>query len=159
MTHRRPATETTPAVSAGSTAETPPEPPADTRAAVPDVSITRGGIGAVQAGEVVVSVGGIGAVQADRVSVELGAIGAVAAGKVRLSSGAASLVLAREARFEQAIVRSVVAQRVTLRRGSAAGIVLAARVDGPGRPLIDGRAGLVAGTIVALAWLIVRRLR
>ena len=33
------------------------------------------------------------------------------------------------------------------------------RVDGPGRPLIDGRAGLLAGTIVALAWLIVRRLR
>jgi hypothetical protein len=125
----------------------------------PDVSVQGGAIGAVQAGEVVVSRGAIGAARADRVSVELGAIGAVAAGRVRLSSGAANLVLAREARFEQAIVRSIFAQRVTLRRGSAAGIVLAARVDGPGRPLIDGRAGLLAGTIVALAWLIVRRLR
>jgi hypothetical protein len=159
MTHRPRATETTPAASVGSTAETVTEPATETRPAVPDVSVSRGGIGAVQAGEVVVSVGAIGAAQAERVSVELGAIGAVAAGRVRLSSGAANLVLAREARFEQAIVRSIFAQRVTLRRGSAAGIVLAARVDGPGRPLIDGRAGLVAGTIVALAWLIVRRLR
>jgi hypothetical protein len=125
----------------------------------PDVSVQGGAIGAVQAGEVVVSRGAIGAARADRVSVELGGIGAAAAGELRVSSGAVGFAAARDARFEQAIVRSVVAQRVTLGRGSAAVVVLALRSDGPGRPLLDWRGGLAGGTILGLVWLVLRRFR
>ena len=148
--------------SSGASPETPSESvndPAADAPPVPDLHIKRGAVGALQAGEVVVSVGAIGAAQADRVSVELGAIGAAAANEIRVSTGSVGLALARDARFEQALVRSVVAQRVTMARGSAAGIVIAARVDGDGRALLDWRGGVLAGTIVALVWLIVRRLR
>ncbi len=125
----------------------------------PDVMIERGGVGALQAGAVAVSIGGIGAVRADRVSVEVGGIGAVAAREVQLGPGGAGMILAQDVRIGQSIVRSVVAREVTLNRGAMAGIVLAGRVDGDGRALLDGRAAVVAGTIVALSWLILRRLR
>jgi hypothetical protein len=125
----------------------------------PDISVEGRAIGVVRAGEVVMSRGAIGAARADRVSVELGAIGAAAGGELRLSAGAVGFAVAQEARFEQAFVRSVVAQRVTLGRGSAAGIVFALRSDGPGRPLLDWRGGLAGGTILALAWLVLRRSR
>jgi len=131
----------------------------ESRPPLPDVRVDMGGLGAVQADKVVVSVGGIGAARAERVSVQVGAIGAVAADRAKVSAGAANLVLAREATLEQAIVQTVTAGRVTLGRGSVAGIVIAGRVDGPGRPILDGRAGLVAGAVIALTWLIVRRLR
>lgn len=133
--------------------------PTEEDASIPDVQVQRGAVGALQAGEVVVSVGAIGAARADRVSVELGAIGAAAAQEIRASTASVGLVLARDARFEQALVRSVLAQRVTLGRGSAAGIVIAAHADGEGRPLLDWRGGAAAGAIVALVWLVVRRLR
>ncbi len=125
----------------------------------PDVTIERGGVGALQAGEVSVSIGGIGAVRADRVSVELGGIGVVAAREVQLGPGSAGMILAQDVRIGQSIVRSVVAREVTLNRGAMVGIVLAGRVNGDGRALVDGRAAVVAGTIFALAWLILRRLR
>ena len=105
------------------------------------------------------SFGGIGAVRADRVSVELGGIGAVAAREVQLGPGGAGMIVAQDVQIGQSIVRSVVARDVTLNRGAMAGIVLAGRVDGDGRALIDGRAAVIAGTIFALAWVILRRLR
>ena len=126
---------------------------------LPDVRVEMGGLGAVQADKVVVSAGAIGAARADRVSVDVGAIGVVAADRARLTAGASNLVLAREATLEQAIVQTVTAGRVTLGRGSVAGIVIAGRVDGPGRPIIDGRAGLITGAVLALAWFLLRRLR
>jgi hypothetical protein len=124
-----------------------------------DVTVERGALGAVTAEDVFVSLGAVGAARADKISVELGAVGAAAAGDLRLSTGVAGLVVARDARFEQAIVRTLVARRVTLGRGSAAGIVFAVQSEGPGRPVLDWRGGLAAGTIVALAWLVARRLR
>ena len=125
----------------------------------PDISVNRGALGAVTAGDVVVSVGAIGAARADRVSVQLGSIGAAAARELRVTTGAVGSVAAQSARFEQTLVRTVVAQRVTLGRGTLAGIVVAAHVDGEVRPLLDWRGGLAAGTIFALVWLMVRRLR
>ncbi len=126
---------------------------------IPDITVERGALGAVQAGEVVVSIGAIGAVRADRVSVELGSIGAAAAREVRLRTAGVGALAALDARLEQTVVRTVVAQRVTLGRGTLAGIVIAARADGEGRPLLDWRGGLAAGTIFALVWLVARRLR
>jgi hypothetical protein len=125
----------------------------------PDVLVQRGAIGAVEAGEVVVSVGAIGAARAGRVSVEMGAVGAVAGRDVRVSQAAVGAVAALEARFEQAVVRSVIARDVHFGRLSGAAVVIAARVDGDARVLLDWRGGLAAGTVLGLIWLLLRRLR
>ncbi|MEO8229113.1 MAG: hypothetical protein ABI628_05040 [Chloroflexota bacterium] len=125
----------------------------------PDVLVKRGSIGSVEAGEVVVSVGAIGAARAKRVSVELGAVGALAGGEVRVSQAAVGAVAAREARFQQAFVRSVIARDVHFARGSGAAVVIAARVDGDARILLDWRGGLAAGSVLALVWVLLRRLR
>jgi hypothetical protein len=143
--------------------EAPTEPALDVLArpavGAPDALVKRGAIGAVEADEVVVSVGAIGAARAERVSVEFAAVGALAGGEVRVSRAGVGAVAAREARFEQAFVRSVIARDVHFARGSGAAVVIAARVDGDARILLDWRGGLAAGTVLALAWLILRRLR
>ena len=125
----------------------------------PDLSINRGALGALKAGQVDVSVGAIGAARADRISVQFGSIGGAAAREIQVSTGGVGGVLAQSVKLEQAFARSIIAQRVTLGRGAGAGIVLAARVDGDGRPLLDWRGGLAAGAVFALVWLVVRRLR
>ena len=103
--------------------------------------------------------GAIGAARADRVTVEMGAVGALSAREADLTMASAGLVAAQQARISRALVRSVVAREVHFERGSGAAVVLAARTDGQATVLLDWRGGLAAGTIVALAWLIVRRLR
>jgi hypothetical protein len=142
----------------------PDVPPgaAGSSAGPPDVHVQRGAIGAVEAGEVVVSIGAIGAARAERVSVEMGAVGAVAGREVRVAQAGVGVVAALEARFEQAVVRSVIARDVHFARGSGAAVVIAARVDGDARILLDWRGGLAAGTVLGLVWLVwlvLRRLR
>jgi hypothetical protein len=134
-------------------------PTAGTQRSSPDVSLNRGALGAVKAGDVVVSVGAIGAARADRISIQVGSIGAAAAREIRVSTGGVGAIAGQNVQLQQSLVRTVVAQRVTLGRGAGAGIVVAARVDGDGRALLDWRGGLAAGTIFALVWLVVRRLR
>jgi hypothetical protein len=63
------------------------------------------------------------------------------------------------AHIEQAFVRSVIAREVHFARGSGAGIVIAARVDGDARVLVDWRGGLAAGAVLGSLWVILRRLR
>ena len=111
----------------------------------------RRAIGAIEAGEVTVSVRAIGAARAERVSVELGAVGAVAGREVRVSQAGVGAVAALfEAHFEQAVVRHpVIARDVHFGRLSGAGVVIAARVDGDARVLVDWRGGLAAGTVRA----------
>lgn len=150
-----------------SSVEPPTTPLSDTRGrpaagpieGPPDVIVQRGAIGAVEAAEVVVSIGAIGATRAQRVSVEFGAVGAIAAREVRLTQGAVGSVAALEARIEQAVVRSVIAREVHFARGSGAAVVIAARVDGDPRILLDWRGGLAVGAVLGLIWLVVRRLR
>ncbi|MEA2535949.1 MAG: hypothetical protein QOF11_183 [Chloroflexota bacterium] len=119
----------------------------------------HGAIGAVESDEVAVSVGAIAAARARRVSVRVGAIGAVAARKVRVSQGVVGAVAAREARFKQTVVRSVIARDVHFGPGSGAAVVIAARVDGDARILLDWRGGLAAGAVLGFAWMVLRRLR
>ena len=86
-------------------------------------------------------------------------VGAVAAREAHLRIVGVSAVAAQDARIEQSFVRTVVGGRVHLGQGSVAGIVLAGRVDGPGRPLLDWRGGLALGAVAGIAWLLGRRLR
>jgi hypothetical protein len=119
------------------------------------VEVRLGGIGALDGNEVFVQWGGIGAAKAERVGVEFGSVGAALAGEVSVSQGFAGAVLAREVVVEQAIARTVVAQQVRFTRPSAVLVLIAAKVEGDVRPLLDWRgalaAGAVFGAIVAVA--------
>ena len=120
------------------------------------VEVRLGGIGAARAEDVFVQWGGIGATRADTVSVEFGSIGAALAGEARVSQGYAGLLVAREATVEQALVRTMIAQRVTINRPSAVLILIAQRVDGSVRPLLDWRGALAAGLGVAAVTAVAR---
>jgi len=91
--------------------------------------------------------------------VEWGGVGPVAAGEVRVTQGLVGNVLAREATIDQGFVRTLVAQRVTVARPSAALVVLAARVDGEVRALLDWRGALALGLGVGIVTAISRALR
>ena len=150
-----------------SPAVTAPEPVAPTttlrveRGGIGDVTaetveVRLGGIGAVRADDVFVQWGGIGATRADTASVEFGSIGAALAGEARVSQGYAGMIVAREATVEQALVRTMIAQRVTINRPSAVLVLIAQRVDGSVRPLLDWRGALAAGAGVAAVTVLAR---
>jgi hypothetical protein len=131
-------------------------PAVDVDPTLADITVERGGLGRVHAHEVVVSRGGIGAARAEKISVELGGIGAAMAREIRLSQGVAQAVVAGNARFEQAFVRSVLAGRVEMGQGALAGVVIAGRVDGQVRTLLDWRGALALGSVLGLAWALLR---
>ncbi|MEO5964741.1 MAG: hypothetical protein ABIR11_04690 [Candidatus Limnocylindrales bacterium] len=114
------------------------------------VEVTRGGIGTLDAQDVFVEWGGIGAARADRVSVEFGGLGAALAGDIRVSQGYAGAVAAREAVIEQAVVRTLVAQHVTINRPSAVLVLIAQKVTGDVRPVLDWRGALAFGAAFGL---------
>jgi hypothetical protein len=129
-------------------------PAAVVQGATGQLTIEQGGLGAVTAGEVSVTQGGIGAARAQSVSVELGGIGAAMTNQLTVRQGLVGAVIARDAAFEQAGVRTLVANHVAFGPNSGAAVVIAARVEGDVRPLLDWRAalafGLAAGAIGAL---------
>jgi hypothetical protein len=93
-----------------------------------------------------------------RVSVEMGAIGAiVGADEARLTQGAVGFAAAGEALIDQSIVNTLIAGRVTIRQPSAVVVLIAGRVDGSVRPLLDWRGALAAGAAAALILGILRR--
>jgi hypothetical protein len=120
------------------------------------VEVHLGGIGALQAEDVFVQWGGIGATRADSVGVEFGSIGAALAGEARVSQGFAGVVGAREATIEQAVVRTLIAQRVTILRPSAVLVLIAQKVEGEVRPLLDWRGGVAAGIGFAAVTALIR---
>ena len=138
-----------------------PDPTAAGQAAPGDASgdaapftIQQGGIGSLTAAEVSVNQGGIGAVRAGQVSVELGGVGASMSDQLVVRQGLVGAAIANNARFEQAGVRTLVANRVEFGPNSGAAVVIAARVEGDVKPLIDWRGalafGVAAGVVGAL---------
>lgn len=113
--------------------------------AADEVQIRLGGIGALEAERVEVALGGIGAARADVIDVRLGSVGAALAGDLRVTQGAAGSVIAREAHVEQAFVRTLIARDVEISRPSAVLLLLAGRVRGDVRPLLDWRGALAVG--------------
>ena len=78
---------------------------------------------------------------------------------MRVTQGLAGNVVAREATLEQALVRTVIAQRVTIRRPSAVLVLIAARVEGDVRPLLDWRGAIAAVLALGLASAVARGVR
>ena len=123
------------------------------------VNVHQGGIGRLDADEVAISQGGIGAARVGHLSVELGGVGAVLAGDVRVTQGVVSSVAARDVTVEQSLVRSVVANHVTFGRTTGALVVIARRVDGEVRTLLDWKGAIAFGAVFGLVAGLFRRRR
>jgi len=111
-------------------------------------------IGRLDATEVAASYSAVGGAQGERVSVEIGALGGAIADRISVSQSAVGLLVAGEAEIEQALLRTVVARRVSFRRASGALVLIAGRVEGDVRTVLDWRgalaAGVAAGVVLAL---------
>jgi hypothetical protein len=78
---------------------------------------------------------------------------------VRITQGGVSNVLARQVTLEQSVARTVVAQEVRIDRPSGILVLLAARVQGDVRPVIDWRGALAFGAVAAVLVSLFRRAR
>lgn len=114
------------------------------------VEVHQGAVGRVDAVDVAVTQGVVGAARGDRVSVEMGVLGAALGGEVSVSQGAVGTMIAREARVEQSFVRTLVAQTVNVHRPSAVLFMVAQRVSGDVKVLLDWRGALAFGAAAGL---------
>ena len=84
----------------------------------------------------------------------MGALGFALTGDLSVSQSMVRSVVARDAHLEQSAAQLVVAQDVHMGRGSNAFIVLARRVDGDVRSILDWRGaiafGVAAGLVIRL---------
>ncbi|HEX2755886.1 MAG TPA: hypothetical protein VHM48_10505 [Candidatus Limnocylindrales bacterium] len=119
----------------------------------------QGGIGRARATDIAVTQGGVGAARADRVSVELGGIGAALTGELTITQGAAGTVVARDARIEQSIVRTLVANVVHFERPSGVLFLIARKVDGNVKVLLDWRGAVAFGAAFGVITSLFRRRR
>jgi hypothetical protein len=77
--------------------------------------------------------------------------------EARVTQAYARSVMAREARVEQAAVAVMLAAEVTVERTTAVGILIARRVEGTVRPVLDWRGALAFGAGLGLLLGILRR--
>ncbi len=121
------------------------------------VEVHRSAIGRVSATEVTVTQGAVGAASAARVSVAMGALGAAVGREVSISQGSAGTILAREARVEEAFVRTMIAREVVVHRSSAVVFLVAQRVSGDVKVLMDWRGALALGAALGTVTAILGR--
>ena len=124
-----------------------------------NIDLRQGGIGRARATDIAVSQGGVGAARADRVSVEMGGIGAAMAGELTITQGAAGSILARDVRIEQSVVRMIVANEVHVERTTGVLFLIARKVDGNVKALLDWRGALAFGAAFGVVTSIFRRRR
>jgi hypothetical protein len=79
------------------------------------------------------------------VSVELGGIGAALTGELSLTQSAAGSIVARDARIEQSAVRMLVANHVHAERTTGVLVLIARKVEGDVRTLLDWRGAIAFG--------------
>jgi hypothetical protein len=119
-----------------------------------------GGIGRAQADDIAVRMGVIGVARAERVSVELGSVGLAIGGDVSVTQGFVRTVLARDVRISKGGAQTVLAGHVTMEPQSGALLILARKVEGNVRPVLDWRAALALGATLAVGiGLLARRKR
>jgi large exoprotein involved in heme utilization and adhesion len=122
-----------------------------------EVNVRQGGISRLVAKDVAVSQGGIAIARADRVSVEMGGVAIALAGEARVSQSFVRALFARDARIQQGGAWNVLAGRVTFERSSFAGVVIARRVEGNVKTLLDWRGALALGGVIGVVLAVVRR--
>ncbi len=130
--------------------EAAPEVPAlalPTTTMLDAVEVMRGAVGTIRAGDVHVQNGVVGGIAGRDASVEMGLVGGIAAREASVSQGVVRTVLAQDVRIEQSVVRSVVANHVQVGPTTAIGFVIARRVDGNPRVLLDWRGALALAAV------------
>jgi hypothetical protein len=120
-------------------------------ASAEDISVEKGGIGRAEADDIAVRMGGIGIARGERISVELGAIGLAAGSEVSMTQGFARAVLARDVHIRQGGAQVVVAANVTFEGPSGTFVLLARKVEGNVRTVLDWRGALAAGAALGIA--------
>jgi hypothetical protein len=98
---------------------------------------------------VAIRLGGAAVAHGERLSVELGVVGLVVSGDAALTQSYARSILAREVRIKQSVAQSVVAGNVVFEKQSGAFIVLARKVEGDVRTVLDWRGALALGAVLA----------
>jgi hypothetical protein len=137
--------------SVADTAATAPAIAEDGSAIVADrVDVRLGAVGRVDSTELSIHQGAVGAARAETISIEQGALGAALAADVSVRQGFARVIVARRVTVEQSFVRSLMAGEVRLERASGVGILLARRVVGDVRVLVDWRGALAFGAAAGL---------
>lgn len=146
-------------VAAAATESTPAEVPGSTglvegAVAVDALELRLGALGRADADTVNVSLGAIGGVRSGSVDARQSVIGGVLADRVRVDQGVARTVLARDVQLSQSFARAVVAGTVRVERAAGIGLLVARRVEGNVRVLLDWRGaaafGVAFGFVVGL---------
>jgi hypothetical protein len=84
-------------------------------------------------------------------------MGAAIGAENRVVQSMANIVAGGESTVDQSLVGALLGGRVTLRQPSAIGILIAGRVEGTVRPILDWRGALAAGIAIGLISRILRR--
>jgi hypothetical protein len=121
------------------------------------IDIRQGGIGRATASDIAVSDGGIGLARGDTISVDRGVMGAAIGGETRVVQSMANLVASQETVVDQSLVVSLFGVTVAVRQPSAIGVLIAGRVDGTVRPILDWRGALALGAAFAIVARVLRR--
>jgi hypothetical protein len=128
-------------------------------ASAEDITVTQGGIGRAQADDIAVRLGFVGIAQGERVSAELSGLGLAIAGEVAMTQSMARTILARDVNIHQGGAVALVAREVNIEGPSGAFLLLAQKVNGNVRTIVDWRGALVigAGLVAAAGLLRLRR--
>ncbi len=121
------------------------------------IDIQQGGIGRAMASDIAVSDGGIGLARGTTVSVDRGFIGASLGGETRVVQSMANLVGSQDTIVDQSLVVGLFGVTVTIRQPSAIAVLIAGRVEGTVRPILDWRGALAFGAAFAIVARILRR--
>jgi hypothetical protein len=121
------------------------------------VDVRMGAVGRVDAGRLDVHQGAVGAARADTITVAQGALGAALADEVQIRQGVGRAILARTVAVEQSFVRTLVAGEVRIERATGVGILIARKVVGDVRVLLDWRGALAFGAAFGLVVGLIRR--
>jgi hypothetical protein len=113
-------------------------------------------VGRIEGDQVRVDMGAVGAIRADQVSVDRGAVGAVLADRVEVSRGYARSILARQVQIDRGGARVVVAADVRAQQ-SAVMFLVARRVSGDVRVLLDWRGALAFGAVTGFVLALLAR--
>lgn len=136
-------------------AESPAQPHEETSI----VAAAEGAMAAVPSvdGETVaLSKSVVGGVRAGSATVEQGIVGGALAGSVHLRQSIARTVVAQRVEVAQSYVRSILANEVHVRPSTNIGILLARRVEGDVKVLLDWRGAAILGVIAGLVGGLVR---
>jgi hypothetical protein len=121
------------------------------------VSMTQAVVGGIAAERVTIEQGLVGGIAAERVHLARGFASGVVAGKVRIAQGGAVRVVANRVSIDRGGAGAVMGWRVRLGRGSISGAVIAGRVDGEVRTLLDWRGVLAIAVPAAVVAYLLRK--